>query len=104
MVPAVIQTRGGQMTLELMTEPRAAGASRRLSPDRVAQLVHAAANADQRAWNALVAEFSGLIWAVARAHRLAEPEAADVVQATWLRLLEHLERLHDPARVGAWLA
>jgi RNA polymerase sigma factor (sigma-70 family) len=87
-----------------MTEPQAAGASRRLPPDRVAQLVRAAAAADQRAWNALVQEFSGLIWAVARAHRLPEPEAADVVQATWLRLLEHLGRIHDPARLGAWLA
>jgi RNA polymerase sigma factor (sigma-70 family) len=27
-----------------------------------------------------------------------------VAQATWLRLLEHLTRLHDPTRVGAWLA
>ena len=33
-----------------------------------------------------------------------DADAADVVQTTWLRLLEHLGRLHDPARVGAWLA
>ena len=45
-----------------------------------------------------------MIWAVARAHRLHDAHAADVAQATWLRLLEHLTRLNDPARVGAWLA
>jgi RNA polymerase sigma factor (sigma-70 family) len=27
-----------------------------------------------------------------------------VVQTTWLRLVEHLDRLQDPSRVGAWLA
>jgi len=27
-----------------------------------------------------------------------------VTQTTWLRLVEHIDRLFDPARVGAWLA
>lgn len=39
-----------------------------------------------------------------RAHHLAHSDAADVVQTTWLRLVENLERLHQPERVGAWLA
>jgi RNA polymerase sigma factor (sigma-70 family) len=26
-----------------------------------------------------------------------------VTQITWLRLLEHIERLRDPKRIGAWL-
>jgi RNA polymerase sigma factor (sigma-70 family) len=70
----------------------------------VSALVGAAAAGDQHAWNALVARFDGLVWAVARAHRLSGADAADVVQTTWLRLVEHLERLDDPERVGAWLA
>jgi RNA polymerase sigma factor (sigma-70 family) len=45
-----------------------------------------------------------MIWAVARAHRLRDADASDVSQATWLALLEHLDKLNDPARVGAWLA
>ena len=45
-----------------------------------------------------------MIWAVARAHRLQDADACDVVQTTWLRLLEHLRQLNDPSRVGAWLA
>jgi len=72
--------------------------------EEVERLVGAAAAGDQRAWNALLDEFSGLLWAVARAHRLSDADAADVVQSTWLRLFEHLEGLHDPARVGGWLA
>ena len=56
------------------------------------------------AWYGLVDEFNRMIWAVARAHRLSDADAGDVVQVTWLRLLESLDRLHNPARVGGWLA
>jgi RNA polymerase sigma factor (sigma-70 family) len=45
-----------------------------------------------------------MIWAVARAHRLGDADAGDVVQATWLKLIEHLGDLEAPARVGGWLA
>src|SRR4051794_4804551 len=70
----------------------------------VAELIRAAAEGDQAAWNGLVDRFNGLVWSVARAHRLGGADASDVVQTTWLRLVEHLDRLQDPERVGAWLA
>jgi RNA polymerase sigma factor (sigma-70 family) len=70
----------------------------------VTKLVQDAASGDLRAWNALVDEFGGMLWAIARAHRLSDADAADVAQKTWLRLLLHLERLDDPAKAGAWLA
>jgi RNA polymerase sigma factor (sigma-70 family) len=70
----------------------------------VADMVRAAADGDRSAWNALVDRYTGLLWAVARAHRLGEADAADVVQTTWLRLVEHLDRLTEPERVNAWLA
>jgi RNA polymerase sigma factor (sigma-70 family) len=89
-------------SLESQRQPRAA--SGRLSGEEVAKLVKSAARGDQRGWDALVQEFGGMIWAVARGHRLRDADAADVAQATWLRLLEHLKQLNDPARVGAWLA
>jgi RNA polymerase sigma factor (sigma-70 family) len=69
-----------------------------------ADLVAAAAIGNQEAWNALVDRFSGLVWSIARAHRLGDADAADVSQTTWLRLVEHLGRLRDPGSVGAWLA
>ena len=62
------------------------------------------AEGDQTAWQSLVTRFTPLLWAVARAHRLSDSDAADVVQATWLRLVEHLGRIREPERVGAWLA
>ena len=68
------------------------------------RLVRAAARGDQEAWNRLVDRYSGLLWAIARAHRLDGAEAADVVQGSWLRLVEHLETIRTPEGVGAWLA
>lgn len=76
----------------------------RQSPVAICRLVECAAAGDERAWHRLVDQFGGLVWAVTRAHRLGDGDAADVVQCTWLRLVEHLGRLEEPARVGAWLA
>jgi RNA polymerase sigma factor (sigma-70 family) len=72
--------------------------------DDVVELVRAAAAADEAAWRDLVARYSGLVWSIARGHRLADADVADVAQTTWLRLVEHVGRLEDPARVGVWLA
>ena len=41
-----------------------------------------------------------MIWAIARAQRPRDSDAADVSQATWLLLFEHLDRLNDPTRVS----
>ena len=64
----------------------------------------AAAAGDRAAWDALVERFTGLVWSVARSFRLSDEDAADVVQTTWLRLLDHLDRIDDPQRLGSWLA
>jgi RNA polymerase sigma factor (sigma-70 family) len=70
----------------------------------VTALLQAAAHGDPDAWNALVARYNGLVWSVARSHRLDGADAADVTQTTWLRLVEHLGDIRDPDRLGAWLA
>ena len=70
----------------------------------VAALVLAAAAGDQTAWDEIVQRYHRLVWAVARSYRLSPSDAADVTQITWLRLVEHLGSLREPARVGAWLA
>jgi RNA polymerase sigma factor (sigma-70 family) len=71
---------------------------------RLDELVRAAAGGDQAAWNAIVERFQGLVWATSRAHRLSHADAADVAQTTWLRLVEHLDRIREPERLGGWLA
>ncbi|MBB3674403.1 RNA polymerase sigma factor [Modestobacter versicolor] len=69
-----------------------------------ADLVRAAATGDRGAWDTLVGRYAGLVWSVARGHRLQGEDAADVFQTTWLRLVEQLPRIREPERVGAWLA
>jgi RNA polymerase sigma factor (sigma-70 family) len=56
------------------------------------------------AWSTIVDRFSSLVWATTRAHRLSRDDASDVAQTTWLRLVEHLDRIREPERLGAWLA
>lgn len=68
-----------------------------------ATLLARAGQGDQRAWNELVDEHSRLLWSVARSFRLDAADANDVVQTTWLRLLEHLDRIEDPTRLIGWL-
>jgi RNA polymerase sigma factor (sigma-70 family) len=68
------------------------------------QLVTSAASGDAGAWQLIVERFSGLVWSVIRAYRLGSADAADVFQTTWLRLAEHIGRIEQPDRVGAWLA
>jgi RNA polymerase sigma factor (sigma-70 family) len=71
--------------------------------DDAGELARAAAGGDELAWRALVDRFSALVWAITRSFGLNPAEAADVSQVTWLRLVEHLDQLTDPTRVGAWL-
>ncbi|MCK2217709.1 sigma-70 family RNA polymerase sigma factor [Actinomadura sp. ATCC 31491] len=68
------------------------------------ELLRAAADGDRSAWDALESRFGPLMWAVARACGLGAADAADVVQGAWLRLLQHLDDIREPERVGAWLA
>src|ERR1700678_186776 len=70
----------------------------------VRTLLAAAAAGDERGWDALLDRFGSIIWAVARAHRLGDADAADGTQATGTTLLTHLDQIKDPDRLGAWLA
>lgn len=67
-------------------------------------LLGSAARGDQAAWDALVERFTSLLWSITRSYRLPDSDAADVVQTTWLRLVEHLDRIDDPQRLAGWLA
>jgi RNA polymerase sigma factor (sigma-70 family) len=68
------------------------------------QLVRRAAAGDLSAWERLVDQYARLIWSITAEFKLAEGDAADVAQTTWLRLLEHIDRIEYPDRLGSWLA
>ena len=69
----------------------------------VACLLRDARAGDQAAWEAIVGRFSGLVWATVRGYRLPHADQVDAAQTTWLRLVEHLDRIREPDHLGAWL-
>ncbi len=67
-------------------------------------LVSQARAGESAAWEHLVQRFGGLVAAIARRCRLSDADVAEVCQTTWLRLVENLDRIEQPERLGAWLA
>jgi RNA polymerase sigma factor (sigma-70 family) len=74
-----------------------------VSLDMESQVRQAAAG-DKQAWNWLVDQYGRLIWSITAKFKLSESDAADVVQTTWMRLIEHIDRIEHPDRIGSWLA
>lgn len=68
------------------------------------RLLSAAAEGDADSWEEITHRFTNLLWAVARSHRLSTEDSADLVQNTWLRLLENLRRIDCPEAPPGWLA
>jgi RNA polymerase sigma factor (sigma-70 family) len=69
----------------------------------VSDLVAAALDGDQSSWNRLVDRYTPLVLSVVRRHRLQGSDAEDVVQTVWLRLIEHLDRIREPAALPGWI-
>jgi RNA polymerase sigma factor (sigma-70 family) len=70
----------------------------------VIALVDRARDGDREAWDELVERYASLVWSVCRRYRLSRSDADDAAQGTWLRLIEHLPTLRDPAALPGWLA
>jgi RNA polymerase sigma factor (sigma-70 family) len=83
--------------------PSPAGPIRSAHPVSGIERVLLFSAAEREAAPAVIARLCLRIRAVARAHRLAPHDADDVVQSTWLRLLEHCDRIREPGALVAWL-
>jgi RNA polymerase sigma factor (sigma-70 family) len=70
----------------------------------VVALVQRARDGDQGAWDAIVARYAPLVLAVCRRHRLSPADTDDVGACVWLRLVERLDAIRDPAALPGWLA
>jgi RNA polymerase sigma factor (sigma-70 family) len=68
------------------------------------ELVRLARKGHRDAWTELVHRFGPLVLGVARGNGAAPGDAADIVQSTWLLLVEHIGRIRQPDRIAAWLA
>ncbi len=72
-----------------------------MAEPQTADLLAAAHNGSQEAWNSLVDRYGRLVWSVVRGFRLDAATAADVSQTVWLRLIEHSESHQGPG--ASWL-
>ena len=66
-------------------------------------LVTRATDGQERAWDVLVERYAPLIWSICRRYRLDGADAEDVSQIVWLRLVDHLGSIRDPAALPGWL-
>src|SRR5215475_9279707 len=70
----------------------------------VIALVARATEGEQTAWDEIVERFAPLVWSICRRFRLSEADTYDVGQNVWLRLVEYLPSLREPAALPGWLA
>lgn len=68
-----------------------------------ATLVSRCLDGDAAAWEALVGRYQRLVHAIALRAGLDEQSAADVFQTTFARLVQHLPRIGQPAKLQAWI-
>jgi RNA polymerase sigma factor (sigma-70 family) len=67
------------------------------------ELLERARDGDRSALDEIVDRMNALVWNVARAQGVRREAAADVVQSTWVALLEHLHTIRSPEALAAWL-
>ena len=71
--------------------------------DPLPDLIERARHGDRAAWNEIVARFAPLVWSICLRMGLARPDAEDVCQGVWMRLVEQLDRIRQPAALPGWL-
>ncbi|MFT4218396.1 MAG: sigma-70 family RNA polymerase sigma factor [Micropruina sp.] len=75
-----------------------------MTTEPVVDLVAAVRGGDQDAWNRLVERFAPLVGSVCAKFSLDPHDRQDVAAGVWLRLLEHLHTLREPAALPGWIA
>jgi RNA polymerase sigma factor (sigma-70 family) len=68
-----------------------------------AQLIEACVRRDSEAWRLLVQRYEGLVYQVLRKQGVAPADQPDVFQTVFIRILNSLQQLRDPARLTAWI-
>ena len=69
----------------------------------IIDLITRARTGDKQAWDMLVERYAPLIWSICRRHQLGA-DAEDISQSVWTQLLDHLDKIRNPAALPGWLA
>jgi RNA polymerase sigma factor (sigma-70 family) len=67
------------------------------------ELIQACRRGDEAAWEALLERYQRLVYSIPRQIGLDEDRSAEVFQRVFEKLVEHLDRIEQPTRIGAWL-
>jgi len=70
----------------------------------VVGLVVRARDGDKTAWDEMVERYAPLLWSICQRYRLSRADTDDVGQSVWLRLIERLPTLREPAALPGWIA
>ena len=70
----------------------------------VVDLVERARDGDQTAWDQIVERYAPLVWSLCQRFHLPRADADDVGACVWLRLVEKLDTIREPAALPGWLA
>ena len=98
------KSRAGTGHARLAVSGGAGTAPRSHLPAAAAALISRAVTGDRGAWDEIVQRHAPLIWSICRRYRLADADAEDVGQQVWLRLVDQLDNISDPAALRGWLA
>ncbi len=69
----------------------------------VVALVERAREGDKSAWDQIVERYAPMVWSICWRYQLVGADAEDVGQTVWLRLVEHLAVIKEPAALPGWL-
>jgi len=67
------------------------------------ELIARCRNGEAEAWNLLIERYQRLVYSIPRKAGLDDDACADVFQHTFAKLVQHLQRLQQPDRLGPWL-
>jgi len=70
----------------------------------VVSLVSRVDSGDQDAWNELIERYAPLVWSICARSQLSREDIDDAAQSVWLRLVENIGSLREPAALPGWLA
>ena len=77
--------------------------SREMAQPSDAELLRRCRARDTEAWEQLVARYERLIYSVALRNGVTPEDAADITQATFVALIDSLDRIRDEERLASWL-
>lgn len=70
----------------------------------VVALVTHAVEGDPAAWEGIVERYAPLVWSICARFQLSASDLEDVAQNVWMRLVDQLGELREPAALPGWLA